>query len=177
MRLTAYQIAEAFPEECKEFIPKVLPVLRSKLLAYREQVKRIENMPVEQDTKNLYLLFVDCMSPIETKRRIEDYEQAIKIVEDKDKDKYLSRQHAVASSKARPIETLYGFQKMKIGTARVSACCPFHDESNPSFVIYRHTNTFHCFTCKVSGDSIEFFMKINKTDFSNAVKELSRWNT
>ena len=35
-------------------------------------------------------------------------------------------------------------------------CCPFHQEKTPSFTIYPKTNTFHCFGCGKSGDTIEF---------------------
>jgi len=89
-KLTPYQIAEAFPDECKEFIPRVLPVLKSKLLDYREQVKRIDAMNVDKETKSLYFLFVDCMTPIETKKRIDDYEKVMEILKNKDTDNYLA---------------------------------------------------------------------------------------
>lgn len=35
-------------------------------------------------------------------------------------------------------------------------CCPFHDEKTPSLHIYKKTNTFHCFGCQKSGDSVRF---------------------
>ena len=44
-------------------------------------------------------------------------------------------------------------------------CCPFHEEKTASFTVYPKTNTFHCFGCGVSGDSIQFielYEKINK---------------
>ena len=34
-------------------------------------------------------------------------------------------------------------------------CCPFHNEKTASFTVYPKTNTFHCFGCGVSGDTIE----------------------
>lgn len=35
-------------------------------------------------------------------------------------------------------------------------CCPFHGEKTPSLHIYKKTNTFHCFGCQKSGDSVKF---------------------
>ena len=35
-------------------------------------------------------------------------------------------------------------------------CCPFHEEKTPSFTVYPKTNSFHCFGCDKSGDTIEF---------------------
>jgi DNA primase len=35
-------------------------------------------------------------------------------------------------------------------------CCPFHEDKKPSLKVYPGTNTFHCFGCNTSGDTIEF---------------------
>ena len=39
--LTAYQIAEAFKDEANEYIPKVLSVLESKILDFKNKVRKI----------------------------------------------------------------------------------------------------------------------------------------
>ena len=31
--------------------------------------------------------------------------------------------------------------------------CPFHDDSDPSFALYEHNNTFYCYGCHATGDS------------------------
>lgn len=36
--------------------------------------------------------------------------------------------------------------------------CPFHKDAAPSFHIYPHTNTFHCFSCGAGGTVIDFVM-------------------
>jgi DNA primase len=38
-------------------------------------------------------------------------------------------------------------------------CCPFHDDKTPSMQIYPNTNTFHCFGCGKTGDTIEFIQQ------------------
>ena len=38
-------------------------------------------------------------------------------------------------------------------------CCPFHDDKTPSMQIYPSTNTFHCFGCDRTGDTIEFIQQ------------------
>jgi DNA primase len=43
--------------------------------------------------------------------------------------------------------------------------CPFHEDKSPSLKVYSKTNTFHCFGCGATGDSIQFiemYEKINK---------------
>jgi DNA primase catalytic core len=50
-------------------------------------------------------------------------------------------------------------------------CCPFHQEETPSFTIYPKTNTFHCFGCGISGDTIEFIqLKENITKHEAILK-------
>jgi DNA primase len=50
-------------------------------------------------------------------------------------------------------------------------CCPFHQEKTPSFTIYPKTNTFHCFGCGISGDTIEFIqLKENITKHEAILK-------
>ena len=51
-------------------------------------------------------------------------------------------------------------------------CCPFHDEKTPSMVLYE--DHFYCFGCKENGDAIKLYMKIENTDFLQAVRELGR---
>ena len=76
-------------------------------------------------------------------------------------------------AKAVPIQELYDFQKVFKTSTRIKALCPFHHEKTSSFVIYLNSNTFHCFGCNQSGDSIDFIMKLNGLSFIDAVKHLS----
>lgn len=39
------------------------------------------------------------------------------------------------------------------------ALCPFHNDRNPSLVIYPQTQTFYCFGCNVSGDAIQYLAR------------------
>lgn len=41
-------------------------------------------------------------------------------------------------------------------------CCPFHQEKTPSLVIYPKTNTWYCFGCGATGDSIQFIEMYEK---------------
>jgi len=51
-------------------------------------------------------------------------------------------------------------------------CCPFHNDSTPSFTIYPDTNSFHCFGCGVSGDCVGFVAKFNGIPMVDALKLL-----
>jgi DNA primase len=50
------------------------------------------------------------------------------------------------------------------------ACCPFHGENHPSFAMYEETNTYHCFACGETGDSIKFIMVEENLNFTQAVQ-------
>ena len=52
--------------------------------------------------------------------------------------------------------------------------CPIHnDEGTPNFTIYPETNTYHCFACGKSGDSIQFIVETKHKSFAEAIKELT----
>ncbi|MCA9883390.1 MAG: DNA primase, partial [Anaerolineae bacterium] len=55
------------------------------------------------------------------------------------------------------------------------ACCPFHSENTPSFVVNPDTQSWRCFgACAEGGDIFSFAMKQNNWSFSEALHELGR---
>lgn len=53
------------------------------------------------------------------------------------------------------------------------ACCPFHDDRNPSFSIFANDTRFHCHGCGASGDVIAFVQRAHGVSFSDALGMLS----
>ncbi|MDE6868348.1 MAG: DNA primase [Clostridia bacterium] len=53
------------------------------------------------------------------------------------------------------------------------ACCPFHHEKTPSFIINGSDQYYHCFGCGESGDVIKFVRELENIDFMDAVKLLA----
>ncbi len=53
------------------------------------------------------------------------------------------------------------------------ACCPFHSEKTPSFVVSEDKGIFKCFGCGESGNAISFVMKYYKLDFINAIEYIA----
>lgn len=47
--------------------------------------------------------------------------------------------------------------------------CPFHNESTPSFTVFKTSNHYHCFGCQVHGDTIDFVMKTQTLSFKRSV--------
>lgn len=57
--------------------------------------------------------------------------------------------------------------------ANFIACCPFHSEKSPSFVVSEARGMFKCFGCGKGGDVVSFIKEYEKIDFNEALKRLS----
>jgi DNA primase len=66
------------------------------------------------------------------------------------------------------IETVLNYYNIKTDRHH-KTCCPFHQEKTPSFTVYPKTNTFHCFGCDRSGDTIEFIQLKEKCTKHEAI--------
>lgn len=53
------------------------------------------------------------------------------------------------------------------------ACCPYHDDQNPSFQIYGDRPGFHCYSCGVKGDWITYLRDHKGLDFLGSLKFLA----
>ncbi|MDD4816348.1 MAG: DNA primase [Victivallaceae bacterium] len=61
----------------------------------------------------------------------------------------------------------------KAGNGSWKACCPFHQEKTPSFVVSEQRQHYHCFGCGAGGDVFKFVMQTENVDFPNAVHLLA----
>ncbi|SDM39743.1 DNA primase [Pedobacter antarcticus] len=66
----------------------------------------------------------------------------------------------------------YDIKLKKRGSVYVG-CCPFHNESTPSFTVSVSKGIFKCFGCGVGGDAISFVMKKDNMDFISAIRQLA----
>lgn len=57
--------------------------------------------------------------------------------------------------------------------AHYFACCPFHNERTPSFIVSPNRNTYHCFSCGAHGSPIDFVMNLDNKNYPEAIETLA----
>lgn len=72
------------------------------------------------------------------------------------------------------VEVLSPYVNFSKNGAYFKACCPFHEEKTPSFMIQRGDSHYHCFGCSAHGDAISFLMNHQKMSFTEAVEHLAQ---
>jgi len=51
--------------------------------------------------------------------------------------------------------------------------CPWHDDSKPSLQVNPERQTFRCWVCDVGGDAFNFFMRMERVEFREALEQLA----
>ncbi len=62
---------------------------------------------------------------------------------------------------------------LKSSGSSLKACCPFHKEKTPSFMVNRNRQSYHCFGCGETGDVISFVQKYYNLTFTEAIERLA----
>jgi DNA primase len=71
------------------------------------------------------------------------------------------------------VDVISQFIEIKKSGTNFKACCPFHGEKTPSFVISPSKQIYHCFGCGVGGDAIKFVMEYEKLAYPEALEKLA----
>ncbi len=58
------------------------------------------------------------------------------------------------------------------GGGRLWWSCPFHDDSNPSFVVDPERGRWRCHGCRLHGDAVDLAMKFERSTFPDAVRRV-----
>lgn len=73
------------------------------------------------------------------------------------------------------VDVVSRYVDLKRKGANWQACCPFHNERTPSFIVNPSRNTWHCFgSCQEGGNAIKFLMRQCNMSFPEAVRELGK---
>ncbi len=71
------------------------------------------------------------------------------------------------------VDVLSSHLDLKRSGSSYKACCPFHDEKTPSFVVQKGDSHYHCFGCGAHGDAIQFLIAHQRLSFTEAVESLA----
>jgi len=71
------------------------------------------------------------------------------------------------------VEVIGSHITLKRAGSSYKACCPFHNEKTPSFMVNPSRQSFKCFGCGEGGNVFSFLMKHVGVDFVTAVKMLA----
>ncbi|MBI4387792.1 MAG: DNA primase [Candidatus Omnitrophica bacterium] len=71
------------------------------------------------------------------------------------------------------VDVISSYIPLKRTGRSLKACCPFHQEKTPSFIVNPERQVFHCFGCGEGGDVLSFVMKYEQLTFPEALKLLA----
>ncbi|MCC8089647.1 MAG: DNA primase [Rikenellaceae bacterium] len=72
------------------------------------------------------------------------------------------------------VEVVNDFVTLRKKGVNYQACCPFHDEKTPSFVVSSTKGVFKCFGCGKGGNAVGFVMEHEGVTYVEALKYLAR---
>ena len=75
---------------------------------------------------------------------------------------------------ANVVEVVSDFVSLKKKGVNYMACCPFHNEKTPSFVVSPAKGLYKCFGCGKGGNAVTFVMEHEKLTYVEALKWLAK---
>ena len=75
---------------------------------------------------------------------------------------------------ANIVEVVGDFVTLKKKGVNYQACCPFHNERTPSFIVSPSKGLFKCFGCGKGGNAVTFVMEHEKMTYVEALKYVAK---
>lgn len=75
---------------------------------------------------------------------------------------------------ANIVDVVGDFVALKKKGTNYTACCPFHQEKTPSFMVSPAKNLFKCFGCGRGGNPITFVMEMEHCSYTEALKWVAK---
>lgn len=71
------------------------------------------------------------------------------------------------------VDVISSYVEVSRAGVNYKACCPFHEEKTPSFIISPAKGYYHCYGCGVGGDVINFVQEYEKISFVEAIEKIA----
>ncbi len=75
---------------------------------------------------------------------------------------------------ANIVDIVGDYVTLKRKGVNYQACCPFHNEKTPSFIVSPSKNLFRCFGCGEGGNAVTFVMKMESMSYPEALKVVAK---
>lgn len=75
---------------------------------------------------------------------------------------------------ANIVEVVGDYVTLQRKGVNYQACCPFHGEKTPSFVVSPAKGMFKCFGCGKGGNSVTFIMELDQLSYPEALKVVAK---
>ena len=72
------------------------------------------------------------------------------------------------------VEIIGDYVTLKRKGVNYQACCPFHNEKTPSFVVSPSKGVFKCFGCGKAGNAVTFVMEHEGISYPEALKAVAK---
>ena len=72
------------------------------------------------------------------------------------------------------VDVISDYVTLRKKGANYQACCPFHNEKTPSFIVSPAKGVFKCFGCGKGGNAITFVMEHENMSYVEALKTVAR---
>ena len=72
------------------------------------------------------------------------------------------------------VDVVSRYLPLKKNGSNYKACCPFHQENTPSFVVSQTKQIFKCFGCGVAGNAVSFVKEYEKISYYEAALKLAQ---
>lgn len=79
----------------------------------------------------------------------------------------------VVKSRINIVDLVGDYVRLTKAGSRYKACCPFHQEKTPSFIVNEDRQTYHCFGCGQGGDIFSFVMEMESMGFRESLEFLA----
>ena len=75
---------------------------------------------------------------------------------------------------ANIVEIIGDYVTLRRKGVNYQACCPFHNEKTPSFVVSPSKGVFKCFGCGKGGNAVTFLMEHEQMTYPEALKAVAK---